>query len=60
MIFSSGMGFQPMPDIETTLIYSTKEGREEYVKSVKKVLDGNFVPEYYFLSNFRFFFFSSR
>ncbi|KAK3691654.1 hypothetical protein RRG08_044874 [Elysia crispata] len=37
-----GMGFQPMPDIETTLIYSTKEGREEYVKSVKKVLD-----EYY-------------
>ncbi|GFO28481.1 sodium/potassium-transporting ATPase subunit beta [Plakobranchus ocellatus] len=33
-----GMGFQPMPDIDTTLIYSTKEGKDEYVKSIEKVL----------------------
>ncbi|RUS70522.1 hypothetical protein EGW08_021722 [Elysia chlorotica] len=34
-----GMGFKPMPDIETTLIHSTKEGKDDYVKSIKKLLD---------------------
>ncbi|XP_059177865.1 sodium/potassium-transporting ATPase subunit beta-like isoform X2 [Physella acuta] len=35
-----GMGFQPMPDIDTTLIYarSSPEANEEYVKSISKVL----------------------
>ncbi|GFR67318.1 sodium/potassium-transporting ATPase subunit beta-2-like Protein [Elysia marginata] len=33
-----GMGFQPMPDIETTLIRSTRDEREDYVKSIDKVL----------------------
>jgi sodium/potassium-transporting ATPase subunit beta len=35
-----GMGYEPMPDIDTTLIYVTRDGRDEYVRSINKVLQG--------------------
>ncbi|CAL1541450.1 unnamed protein product [Lymnaea stagnalis] len=36
-----GMGYQPMPDIDTTLIYArtSEEDTKAYVKSINKVLD---------------------
>ncbi|CAG5127547.1 unnamed protein product [Candidula unifasciata] len=33
-----GMGYGPMPDIETTLIHVTKEGRKSYVDHINKML----------------------
>uniref|UniRef100_A0A0B6YSK9 Sodium/potassium-transporting ATPase subunit beta n=1 Tax=Arion vulgaris TaxID=1028688 RepID=A0A0B6YSK9_9EUPU len=33
-----GMGYEPMPDIETTLIYVTKESRHSYVSNIRSVL----------------------
>ena len=45
-----------MPDIDTTLIYSTKEDTEDYVKSIQKVLDGKSKAVF---KGFLFFFFKS-